>query len=104
MNNRDLEAIISSGVAILRVIAPIDTGNLRYNAIKMKSLGEGKWKIYIDEKVAPYMVYTNEPWKKGKNPHEYWFDDAARFLAWYINGRLNGTIKRRENNGRFCIN
>lgn len=84
---------------VLQESSPIDTGNLRYNAIKREDSlinGEAICEIYVDEDIAPYMPYTNEKWehkiikmgnfKKGEvverfrdwdNPNEGWFDKAA---------------------------
>lgn len=72
--------------------SPIDTGNLRYNSMKIAFSNNGnECRIFVDEDIAPYMPYTNEPWISPKwhgkkNPNEKWFDNAAvavieRFLA-----------------------
>lgn len=76
----------------LRSAAPYKTGNLRFNAIKIKIVG-GTCQLYVDEKIAPYMKYTNEPWKHGKNPNEGWFDRAAQHIAQLIAERLKGDIQ-----------
>lgn len=67
---------------IFSTCTPIDTGNLRYNAVRMRYLGPKECRIYVDTNIAPYMVYTNEPWiadrwKGAKNPNEGWFKKAV---------------------------
>lgn len=76
-------------------VAPKDTGNLAYNAIKYKIQGN-TMTIFIDENIAPYMVYTNEPWnaRSANNPNEKWFDNAVqeilRYMAIYLGGEIRG--------------
>lgn len=38
---------------------PILTGNLRYNATIIEMLESAKFRIYVDEKIAPYFKYVN---------------------------------------------
>jgi hypothetical protein len=83
-------------VWLIQAHAPVKTGNLRYNAIKLESTGLNGWKIFVNEEIAPYFIYTNEPWdirimeqgtgKAGqkravirtwKNPNEGWWNDAV---------------------------
>lgn len=109
--------IMYGALNYLRSLTPIKTGNLRYNATNIESLGEGKWRLYIDENIAPYMKYTEEPWeqktikmgnfKKGgiiermrtwKNPNQGWFQKASDRVAMYISTQLRGTLKREKNN------
>lgn len=77
---------------ILRNAAPYKTGNLRYNAIKIEFVGD-TCRLYVDEKIAPYMKYTNEPWANGKNPNEEWFDRAAQKIAQHIAQRTKGDLR-----------
>lgn len=79
--------------AILRAAAPYKTGNLRYNAIKIEMPSPNTCRLYVDEEIAPYMKYTNEPWKTGKNPNEGWFDKAAEQIAMHIARRVKGALK-----------
>ena len=77
--------------------SPIDTGNLRYNAIKLEKEGND-YVIYVDQKIAPYMVFTNEPWISDKwggkqNPNEGWFDKVAELVAKKIASALGGKIE-----------
>lgn len=66
---------------ILRAAAPYKTGNLRYNGIRVEYIDADTCRLYVDENIAPYMMYTNEPWQHGKNPNEGWFDRAAEKIA-----------------------
>lgn len=80
---------------------PIDTGNLRHNAKMFRAVSANEIEIGIDGSIAPYMVYTNEPWIsprwKGKeNPNEGWFDVAARSFADELAKRLGGTVEILE--------
>ena len=91
---------VRRAVKTLRQLAPKDTGNLAYNAIKLKKVDENTYRIYVDERIAPYMKYTNENWDqfrpplKGKqNPNEGWFDRAAMIVLEQIKTDLNGEIK-----------
>lgn len=74
--------------------APKDTGNLAYNAIKMKMDSPRQCEIYVSGNsiktingyikygVAPYMPFTNGPWlsprwRGRKNPNEGWWRIAT---------------------------
>lgn len=79
---------------MLRTAAPYKTGNLRYNAINIEIVGN-TCKLYVDEKIAPYMKYTNEPWTNGKkNPNEGWFDRVAEKIVNYLMFKLQGTVMK----------
>lgn len=91
--------IMYSALAYLKSLVPYDTHNMQNNATKVDNLGNGKWRLYIDENIAPYVPYTNEPWispkwKGKKNPNEGWFERATHLVANYISTLLRGTLKR----------
>lgn len=99
MTNDKFQRACLKAVEILRAKAPIDTGNLRYNAIKYK-FEDRKCIIYVDLAIAHYMIYTNEPWiskrwdgKKNKN--EKWFDKAAEHIVESLAETLHGSFKKR---------
>ena len=74
------------------------TGNLAFNATKIEYINADEAFIYVDEDVAPYMPYTNEPWisprwNGKKNPNEKWFDNTALDLAHHLTQLLGGTIE-----------
>ena len=88
-----LEKLIWEAVNSLRVQAwvPYDTGNLKFNAIRGVWIGENTFQLYVDESIAPYMKYTNEPWKgKGKNPNENWWERAFKYICDYLQTKLKG--------------
>lgn len=73
-----------AGVKLKHPNAPT-TGNLKFNATKVVHEAEQS-RIYVDENIAPYMPYTNEPWispkwKGAKNPNENWFATFTEILA-----------------------
>lgn len=82
MKTENFEKMCFNIVQNLRITSPIDTGNLRYNSIKYEFVDNKTFKIYVDEEIAPYMPYTNEPWISPKwngkqNPNEGWWDNKA---------------------------
>ena len=82
---------------VFRPSAPRDTGNLQDNAIKVEQVSENEVRIYVDEAIAPYMPYTNEPWLSPKwngkqNPNEGWFDKAVETVAQAIATKLGGDV------------
>ena len=94
MERQDWENLFTNAMSALRRsgIVPIDTGNLAFNSIKGIWIGQNRFKIYIDENVAPYAKYTIEPWEEGQNPNQGWFERAVVFVAEYIENELGGTI------------
>lgn len=60
-----------------KIFAPKDTGNLAINAIRCV-YEDGLWQVVIGGELAPYAIYTNEPWinRGGKNPNEGWIERA----------------------------
>ena len=103
----DIDNAINKAVKKLRELAPKDTGNLAYNAIKKEILGEGHYIIYVDEEVAPYMKYTEENWGQfapplqGKqNPNEGWFNRACDIIISLIREELsaNYDVTARKGN------
>jgi hypothetical protein len=86
------------GFMMIRNRSPIDTGNLRFNAIRYAEHAATA-AIFVDEKVAPYMKYTNEHWSKfrpplyGKlNPNYMWWNDAVVAAIYGIANVLNGEV------------
>ena len=76
--------------------APKDTWNLAVNALKLEETETG-YVIYVDSAVAPYMVYTEEPWTSTrwngkKNPNEVWFRRVADAVAVELAAALGGKI------------
>jgi hypothetical protein len=79
--------------------APIDTGNLRYNAVSYVYKSDDEFVIFVDEDIAPYMPYTNEPWlsdrwKGAKNPNEKWWDKLTKEIADFVAMEVGGQTKK----------
>lgn len=77
--------------------APKDTWNLAVNALKLEETETG-YVIYVDSAVAPYMVYTEEPWTSTrwngkKNPNEGWFRRVADEVTVELAAALGGKIE-----------
>lgn len=82
---------------VFRPGTPIDTGNMRYNATKCLTRGSDVV-IKVDAQIAPYVVYTNEPWiseywKGRKNPNEGWFERLTEAVAIFLAAELGGTLE-----------
>ena len=77
------------------------TGNLRNTATYVIKTSENEVQIFVDSAIAPYVVYTNEPWVspkwKGKqNPNEKWFERAVEMVAQELAAMLGGTLSTEE--------
>lgn len=96
MTKNEWSKLFKKAIQSLRgqVFVPYDTGNLKFNAIKGRWINDTTFQIYIDERVAPYMKFTNEKWEKGKNPNEKWFDKAVKYIANYIAKETKGDIEK----------
>lgn len=73
------------------------TGNLAFDATKIEHESDKQVMIYVDEDIAPYMPYTNEPWispkwNGKKNPNEGWFDRVAEDLAYHVAQIVHGVV------------
>ena len=93
---RDANIPRRAGVKLKHPNRPV-TGNLKYNATKIIHTGDTSV-VYIDENIAPYMPYTNEPWispkwKGAKNPNRKWFDKFALKFARQLARELGGKLK-----------
>lgn len=84
----------------LKQFVPRDSGNLCDNAVLIEFTdGGNECRIYVDEAIAPYMPFTNEPWLSPKwhgkqNPNEYWWDSAAESIAAKIEALLGDKLIR----------
>lgn len=77
------------------------TGNMALNAAKIEFPSPNVCKIFIDEKIAPYVPYTNEPWVAArwhgkKNPNEGWFRRAAEFIVDFVAKRTKGEVSKND--------
>ena len=77
------------------------TGNMAFNASKIRFLSPFQAVIYVDDKIAPYVPYANEEWispkwKGHKNPNQGWFDRAAEIVVKsYMSSLPGAELKRR---------
>ncbi len=99
ISHEEQVVLMQNVMTVFKSVVPIRTGNLKHNAVKLEDKGNGVWEITIDQSIAPYMPYTNEPWVSPKwngkkNPNEHWFDDAAGLIALLIAQELNGTLSK----------
>lgn len=94
MTDKQFAKLCNSVLRKLKPTTPIDTGNLRYNAFKISFEQGGKaCRFWIDEDIAPYMVYTNESWVSDfwhgrKNPNEGWWQKTISYAQRLIEQAL----------------
>lgn len=92
-----IDAAISIVEALRKELVPYDKGNLALNALKYEITGD-TIDISVDESIAPYMPYTNEPWFSDKwhgkqNPNEGWWQRFAEEFAKRLATKLKGQLK-----------
>ena len=97
MRREDFIAACELATEMLRDLAPYDTGNLALNAIQMVVVSSREVWVYVSESIAPYMVYTNEPWiakrwNGKKNPNEFWFEAAVELISEELADLLEGEL------------
>lgn len=111
------EAAADYLVVFLTLKAPnifwMSTGNLRSSIRKAWNPELGHWQVVIGGEVAPYAIYTNEPWISPKwngkeNPNLYWveraLEEARTMLSMIVSGevsemelnQLQGNIENQE--------
>lgn len=76
---------------------PYDTGNMALNALQVNVEGD-TIDITVDEAIAPYVPYTNEPWLSPKwdrkqNPNQGWWERFAAELTKRLTAKLKGALK-----------
>lgn len=102
MTTREFQRFCESLFQGTKRITPIDTGNMRYNAVKIVYTdGGNECHIYVDEAIAPYVFYTNEPWISPKwhgkkNPNEGWLDNGAQIIDERIRQRLGAKLSKNN--------
>ena len=85
----------------LQVKAPKDTGNLALNAIRKAYDDNGMPLIVIGGEVAPYAVFTNEPWIDDKwngrqNPNQGWVQRAIEECVPTLQMMLSGSMTQED--------
>ncbi|MGN1077342.1 MAG: hypothetical protein ACI4ST_02390 [Candidatus Gallimonas sp.] len=73
------------------------TGNMAFHALQYSIEGD-VFHIYIDERIAPYVMYTEEPWispkwNGKKNPNEGWWERFGEEFARRLAKKLRGNIQ-----------
>lgn len=79
-----------------RALAPIDTGNLRYNAINIRKNNKNKWTINYSSKQAFYIAPLQEGWtdkRTGKthDMHKGFINNTVILLTNYLYDYLSGS-------------
>ena len=74
------------------------TGNMALNAFKIEFPDNMTCRVWIDEDIAPYVFYTNEPWVAArwhgkKNPNEGWWDRAVKDFVDKVAEYLDGEVR-----------
>lgn len=76
--------------------APKDTWNLALNGIRLMGDENGEYEIVIGGEVAPYAVYTNEPWNNGINPNEHWINNTIEQMLPSIQQIFEGVLEEDD--------
>lgn len=105
MKNEQFTKLTDKIVEQIRSIAPVDTGILKYDAIRFEFLDKNTCRIYVDENIVPYMPYTNEPWLSPrwhgkKNPNEGWWGRAYEYVATLVMRKLKNSIVSVQNESK----
>ncbi len=108
-------ACVEAFEIVRRSMTPRDTGNLADNALQYNWEGERSltFHMWVDQEIAPYMVYTNEPWvhkwitmgnfrpgetvrrfRTWDNPNEGWWNEACEFVMAFVSQKLKGKVKK----------
>lgn len=90
-------------LAIAKSLAPVDTGNLRHNAIKLIKSNGNSWGIKYDTQQANYIEPLQEGSKikgsqKRNDRHKGFIDLTVAVLSTYVYGELTG---RNQNTNRY---
>lgn len=101
LSNAQFKRVCKEILKKIKEETPYDTGNLSINGIRAEFPSPDVCRIYVDETIAPYMPYTNEPWlspywEGKKNPNEGWWQGLMPTVCNMIAQALEGEVK----NGR----
>lgn len=76
------------------------TGNLALNAFQYRWEGNDglTFHMFVDEEIAPHMVFTNEPWLAARwhgkrNPNQNWWNDACEYFMYRFAQTMGGTLR-----------
>lgn len=94
---RAVESIRADWVPNPKTRYKTSKGNMAFNSLRDQEEGD-TFVIYMDECIAPYVPYTNEPWLSPrwngkKNPNEGWWRRFCDEFARRFTAELKGEIK-----------
>lgn len=97
MTEFEFKSFVNDFCKELKKLAPFDTGNLAINAIDFVYIGPDKAEIHVNEDIAPYMPYTNEPWisphwNGKRNPNQDWWQISIDFIVRKLALKYGGKI------------
>lgn len=86
---------------MLKLHAPIDTGNLKTSGIRIAQVSPNNFQIIIGGEIAPYAVYTNaewiaERWAGKRNPNQGWVNKTIELAKPYLIQILSGAVTLTE--------
>lgn len=110
MNQSKQNNLAIQVLQMVKSLAPVKTGNLKFNSIRLHSRGISanekgelinRFEITIGGHIAPYAVYTNEPWISDKwhgkkNPNEGWIDNAVELCARFTANGLSARLEKND--------
>lgn len=85
----------------LKLKCPKDTGNLAKDFIRLEQVDKYTWQIVIGGELAPYAIFTNEPWVASRwngkqNPNEGWVERTIKESLPTLRQMLEGAITTSE--------
>ena len=74
------------------------SGNMAFNAYRYVRPQPAQTDVFVDQKIAPYVPYTNEPWISPrwhgkKNPNEGWWQRHVQRFAQNLAHELGGKLE-----------
>lgn len=99
LSNAKFKRVCLKALKVVKNRAPYDTGNLSIHGVQYEFPSPNVCRIYVDETIAYYMKYTNEPWISDywdgkKNKNEGWWQDATEIVGRLISQELEGELKK----------
>lgn len=75
------------------------TGNMAFQSFKDNEVHGDEMLVHIDQDIAPYVPYTNEPWIAAfwggrKNPNEGWWQRFVEEFANRLAAELGGVLEK----------
>ena len=92
----EIENKIKTAVSVSRVIIPKETGNMRYNSLKLKKVNDTTYEVYMDLKIAPYAPYVNERLDGHHTAKQLYNEDFWERVVQSIFNQLKSTLSGDE--------